>query len=148
VRGAAAAPDLFWASVILLATTRTCSGSAVTSIVRYDVVVELAYLAGRECLPEDARTALQLAIAAEFSAERNVDVKLANLSTAQGRGGVVEVRATLHGIGLTDLISPIDAITRVDTAVDRSLMRLGLFEEFNVAGKSLRVAPNAECAAE
>lgn len=38
--------------------------------------------------------------------------------------------------------SPLAALTRLDSALDDSLMATGLFAEFDVTGKVLRVAPN------
>lgn len=55
--------------------------------------------------------------------------------------GAVEIRATLHGNGPIDLTSPVDAVTRIDTAICQSLLRLGLYEEFDVASRSLKAAP-------
>jgi hypothetical protein len=37
---------------------------------------------------------------------------------------------------------PLEALTRLDSALDESLMATGLFEEFDTSGKVLRVAPN------
>lgn len=107
---------------------------------RYDVVVEMMYLAGRDRLPEDARTALRSAVAEEVAVDKSADVTLAGLAVDQ-RGADVAIRAMLRGNGPSDLTRPLDAVTRIDTAVCRSLLRLGLFEEFDVSGRSLTAAP-------
>ena len=48
---------------------------------------------------------------------------------------IVTVRATV------DAANPRAALAMVDEALDRALMTTGLFEEFDVTGKVLRVAP-------
>jgi hypothetical protein len=35
----------------------------------------------------------------------------------------------------------VDAVTRLDTALNQSLMATGLHEEFDATGKSMRVVP-------
>jgi hypothetical protein len=107
---------------------------------RYDVTVEMTYLAGHDHLPEDARAALHSAIAANFDPGKNADVTLTAL-TVRRHDSAVEIRATLRGNRPIDLTSPIDAVTRVDTAICQSLMQLGLYEEFDVASRSLKAAP-------
>jgi hypothetical protein len=48
---------------------------------------------------------------------------------------VLTVRATVRGP------TPVDAVTRLDASLNQSLMATGLFEEFDVTGKVLRIAP-------
>jgi hypothetical protein len=107
---------------------------------RYDVTVEMIYLAGRDRLPEDAMAALQSVVAASFAPGKNADVTLVDLAVDR-RDSVVEFRATLRGNRPSDLTSPVDAVTRIDTVICRSLMRLGLLEEFDVASRSLKAVP-------
>ena len=104
------------------------------------MTVKMVYLAGRERLPEEAKAALQSAVAADFARGENADVTLSAF-TVDRRGSAVEFRATLRGNRPIDLTSPVDAVTRVDTAICQSLMRSGLFEEFDVASRSLKAAP-------
>lgn len=49
--------------------------------------------------------------------------------------GALKVCATARGA------SPVDAVTQLDTSFNQSLTATGLFEEFDVTGKVLRVAP-------
>ena len=108
--------------------------------VRYDLTIEMTYLAGRDCLSEDAASALHSTIAADFGHHKNGDVALTALTVAR-HGSAVEIRATLRGNRPVDLTSPVDAVVRIDGAVCGSLMRLGLFEEFDVASRSLKATP-------
>jgi hypothetical protein len=107
---------------------------------RYDVTVEMIYLAGRDRLQEDAMAALQSAVAASLAPDKNADVRLVDLTVGR-RDSVLEVRATLRGNRPSDLTSPVDAVTRIDTAICQSLALLGLFEEFDVARRSLNAVP-------
>jgi hypothetical protein len=100
----------------------------------------MIYLAGHDRLPEDARQALHSAVAACLSSGKNADVTLTALTVGR-RGNAVEIRATLRGHGPIDLTSPVDAVTRFDTAISQSLLQLGLYEEFDVASRSLMAAP-------
>ena len=104
------------------------------------MTVEMVYLGGRERLAEDAKAALSSAVAANFAQGKNAEVTLTALAVDR-RGSAVEFRATLRGNRPIDLTSPVDAVTRVDTAICQSLMRLGLFEEFDVASRSLKAGP-------
>jgi hypothetical protein len=52
------------------------------------------------------------------------------------RAGVLIVSASLSAA------RPLAALSMVDEALDRALMTTGLFEEFDVTGKVLRVAPS------
>jgi hypothetical protein len=54
---------------------------------------------------------------------------------------VLRVRAVLEGTK-TILTSPLQAVALVDDALDRALFKTGLFQEFDVAGKALQVAPD------
>ena len=104
------------------------------------MTVEMIYLAGHDRFPEDARAALRSAVVANFASGKNADVTLTAL-TVDRHGSAVGLRATLHGNGPIDLTSPVDAVTRIDTAICQSLLRLGLYEEFDVANRSLKAAP-------
>jgi len=96
---------------------------------RYCVLIEMTYAGGR--LGDDRRQML--------TAEINVPGARANrdlvLTMSPDAVSVVTVSATV------DAANPRGALALVDEALDRALMTTGLFEEFDVTGKVLRVAP-------
>ncbi|MEJ3742379.1 hypothetical protein WEI85_03665 [Actinomycetes bacterium KLBMP 9797] len=51
------------------------------------------------------------------------------------------LHATIQQSTVEPLTSPLDAISHLDKALLRALTRTALFEEFEVARRSLRVAP-------
>ena len=104
------------------------------------MTVAMVYLAGHGRFPEDASAALHSAVASNFAPGKSADVRLTALAIDQ-RDSAVEIRATLRGNRPIDLTSPVDAVGRIDAAICQSLMRLGLFEEFDVASRSLNAAP-------
>ena len=104
------------------------------------MTVEMVYVAGDGRFREDARVALHSAVASNFARGKNADVTLTAL-TVDRRDSAVEIRGTLRGNRPIDLTSPVDAVTRIDAAICQSLMRLGLFEEFDVVSRSLKAAP-------
>ena len=89
--------------------------------------IEITYAAGT--LPADTRDALVSAIS---TAMEPADLAFTMSSHPYT---VFAVRARSRG---TD---PLAAITRLDAALDRSLVATGLFEKFDVSGRVLRVAP-------
>jgi hypothetical protein len=95
---------------------------------QFCALIEITYAAGT--LPADTRDALVSAIAAAMGGPADL-----SFTVSSHPYSVIAVRARLRG---TD---PLAAITRLDTALDRSLMTTGLFEEFDVSGRVLRVAP-------
>jgi len=95
----------------------------------YRTSVELRYAGGT--LPEDARTALADAIQAELGDEQGE----VSFTASPQPFDVVLVEWTVREH------TPLGAIAWIDAAVDRVLMRTGLFEEFDVTGKVLHVAP-------
>lgn len=96
---------------------------------QYHVVIEITYAGGR--LPSDAREALTSVM------ETIVGDAVSHLSLTVSSHpyNVLTVRGTVRGS------SPVDAVTRLDMPVDQSLIATGYFEEFDVTGKILRVAP-------
>jgi hypothetical protein len=96
---------------------------------RYCVLIEMTYAGGR--LDDDRRQML--------TAEINVPGARANrdlvVTMSPDAVSIVTVSATV------DAANPRAALALVDEALDRALMTTGLFEEFDVTGKVLRVAP-------
>jgi hypothetical protein len=107
---------------------------------KYYGLIKIPYLAGRESLASTAREALTAAMLADLQKDAAKFI-VADLSISSQPDNTVVVRATLRGTSPRNLTSPLDAITRLDASFDRSLMHTGLFEEFDVARKLLRVAP-------
>jgi hypothetical protein len=95
----------------------------------YRTSVELRYAGGT--LPEDARTALADAIRADLGDEQ----RAVSFTVSPQPFDVVIVESTVREQ------TPVGAIAWIDAAVDRVLVRTGLFEEFDVTGKVLHVAP-------
>jgi hypothetical protein len=95
----------------------------------YRAVIEIPYLSGT--LPDDAREALRSALFADLGAEAR-DV---SLNVSLDPYTVVTITAVFRGT------SPVAVITRLSTALDKSLLITGLFEKFDVSGKVLRAAP-------
>jgi hypothetical protein len=51
----------------------------------------------------------------------------------------LDLSATLAGTNPAELTSPLQAISAFDTALNRSLVITGLYDEFDVARRALRV---------
>jgi hypothetical protein len=96
---------------------------------QYCALIEITYTGGN--LPSDTREAL----AAAMSAAMGNAASDLSFTVSSHPYNVVTLRARLRG---TD---PRTAITRLDASLDQSLMATGLFEEFDVSGRVLRVAP-------
>ena len=96
---------------------------------QFCALIEITYAGGT--LPGDTRDALASAISAAMG-ETVSHLSFTVSSHAYAR---MTVHAKLRG---TD---PLAAITQLDAALDRSLIATGLFEEFDVSGRVLRVAP-------
>jgi hypothetical protein len=96
---------------------------------QYHVVIDIRY-SGRR-LPSDVRDALTSMI------QTVIDDGVSHLSFAGSSRpyGVLTVRATVRAS------SPVDALNRLDTSLNQSLMATGLYEEFDVTGKAMQVAP-------
>jgi hypothetical protein len=96
---------------------------------RYCVLIEMTYAGGR--LDDDRSQML--------TAEINVPGARADrdlvITMSPDAVSIVTVSATV------DAANPRAALALVDEALDRALMTTGLFEEFDVTGKVLRVAP-------
>lgn len=97
---------------------------------QYHVIIEITYAGGR--LPSDATEALTSLM--EIVIDDTVSQLLFTVSSHPY--SVLTVRAAVRGT------SPVDALTRLDTSLDQSLMATGLFEEFDATGKVLRAAPS------
>ncbi|GIJ50431.1 hypothetical protein Val02_73170 [Virgisporangium aliadipatigenens] len=104
---------------------------------RYQVDIALAYLATGNAaveiirpLTEGIRTALS---------EHAADCRIAELEVRADSAAVITVRAVLHGSDARHLTSPLAALTTVDAAVGRALMKIGLFEVFDMARRTLHV---------
>ena len=96
---------------------------------QYRLAIGVIYVGGT--LPLDARTALDAMLragAADDWADLTLDVSADAYS-------VMTVRCTMRGT------SPRDVLIRLDVALDEALRATGLFEEFDVSGKTLRAAP-------
>jgi hypothetical protein len=93
------------------------------------VVIDIRYVGGR--LPDDASDALTSTI----SSVVGDDVSHLAFAASSHPFGVLTVRATVRAS------NPVDAVTRLDTALNQSLMATGLHEEFDATGKSMRVVP-------
>jgi hypothetical protein len=96
---------------------------------RYRVTIEITYVGGR--LPDEASVALT----AMMKTVVRGDVGDLSFAVSGDPYSVLTVRAAVRGD------SPVDAVTRVEALLDRSLLATGLFEEFDVTGKVLHVAP-------
>jgi hypothetical protein len=96
---------------------------------RYHVVIEIAYAGGG--MASDARRAL-IAMMGTVVGDAVSDL---SFTVSSQPYDVLTVCATVRAT------SPVDAVTQVDTSLDQSLIETGLFEEFDVTGKVLRVAP-------
>ncbi len=96
---------------------------------RYRVLIEVTYAGGR--LAADRRQMLTAEISVPgIRADPDLVVTMSPDSVS-----IVTVSATV------DAASPRAALALVDEALDRALMTTGLFEEFDVTGKVLHVAP-------
>jgi 5-carboxymethyl-2-hydroxymuconate isomerase len=82
-------------------------------------------------LPDDVRQVITSAVQADLGDEA-LDLSFAVSSHDRA---IVSVRAILRAT------SSLDAVTRLDTSVNSTLMASGLFEEFDVSGKVLRAVP-------
>ena len=96
---------------------------------RFCVLIEMTYAGGR--LDDDRYQMLTAEIKIP-SARAGRDVVVTMSPDAIS---IVTVRATV------DAANPRAALAMVDEALDRALMTTGLFEEVDVTGKVLRVAP-------
>jgi hypothetical protein len=96
---------------------------------QYHVIIEISYAGGR--LPNDAREALTSVLKTVIRDE----VCDLSFTVSSHPYSVLTVRGTVRGN------SPVDAVIRLDTSLNQSLIKTGLFEEFDVTGKVLRVAP-------
>jgi hypothetical protein len=97
---------------------------------RYHAAIEIVYTGG--LLPSGACESLISAVGAALG-EKIPDLSCTVSSHPYSR---VTISATLVEN------RPLAALTRLDSALDESLMAAGLFEEFDVTGKVLRVAPH------
>jgi hypothetical protein len=114
---------------------------------RYHVIVEITYVGGREPLPDHSRASLAAALAEALSAEGRehnftaADVAMADTPAEYRSRSTVTLSATLQKARPSGMTNPLEAMTRFDQSLDRALLVSGLFEEFEVSRKVLRVAP-------
>ncbi len=107
----------------------------------FEVLIEMTYLAGREVLPDDLRATLASSMRSDLGAASAPRITIASMkitAEAAGRTRIVVLLDTPEPPGLTN---PLDALTFVDTALNRALIRSGTFEEFDVASRQLLVRP-------
>jgi hypothetical protein len=95
----------------------------------YRVLASLTYLGGT--LDGDNREALRAAVGANLG----IPGPDLSFSVSTDPHNVVTVGVTLRAA------NPVDLLGRLNGAVDRSLIATGLFEEFDVTGKVIRIAP-------
>jgi hypothetical protein len=107
--------------------------------VKYEVVIEMTYLGGRSALSEDARRVLGTSMLSDLASRGHGRLVITAFELTAEPDGQVRVRAGLAGAGPADLTSPIAAATYVDAALTRALIMGGLFEEFDVARRSLTI---------
>jgi hypothetical protein len=112
-------------------------------LVTYEVTIEMIYLAGRETLPESARAALASSTSSNLSAMTNAQIVVVSLDVTARPSGHTRLVALVAGTNLAALTSPVDAVACVDAALNRALMVGGMFEEFDVASRTLTVRPAA-----
>jgi hypothetical protein len=96
---------------------------------QYHVLIEITYAGGR--LPDEVREALASAIRARAGRGSSDGA----MTVSADPHNIVAVRATVRAD------NPREALSELDEALDDALMATGLFEEFDVTGKVLRVAP-------
>jgi hypothetical protein len=110
--------------------------------VRYVVGVEVGYTAlGDGGLTEAVRVVMARALSDALELNRP-KVAVAGLTVTVRESDVLVIRAELAGATVGDLTSPLDALTRLDSAVLAALVTTGLFEEFDVARRQLTAGPS------
>ena len=103
---------------------------------RYQVTVEALYLGGREIVPDSVRATLTAAISTQLDQDRH-DFVVEDLSVSPHAGGAIIVRVALKEGRPGALTNPLEAVTAVDRSFSRAMMRTGLFEEFDMARRTL-----------
>lgn len=112
---------------------------------RYQVVIEVSYAGGT--LPPDAAGALQTTL--ETALATAVETTLAGARPAGHGFGALEFEVSRDPLNVVRVgatvtaASPLAAVARLDAIVDRCLLATGLFEEFDVSGKTLHASPDA-----
>ncbi|MGH3502832.1 MAG: hypothetical protein ACRDQA_18350 [Nocardioidaceae bacterium] len=101
---------------------------------QFNTTVEIAYAGG--VLPSDSYEALVSAMCAAIVGEA---VEL-SFACSQLDRSVATVAVALRAD------TPLGALTRLSTVLDDSLLATGLFEEFDVTGKTMRVSPRTATA--
>jgi hypothetical protein len=107
--------------------------------VRYDVVIDVTYLADGRHLDPAARASLHDAIVTDLAVDRGDDLAATAFSLDATDDGAVTIRASLTASSYSVLTSRSDAAAHLDGAFKRALMRTGLFEEFDVIRRTVRV---------
>lgn len=82
-------------------------------------------------------------VAAALAELRQVDpdLEVSDFAVSPRSDGVVVVQAVLAGINIRHMTDPLDALTKLDGSLKRALISSGLYEEFDVARRCLRVVP-------
>jgi hypothetical protein len=96
---------------------------------RYRVLIEITYAGGRLAYDRCQMLTAEIKVPGA-RASRDLVVTMSPESVT-----IVTVSTTV------DAASPRVALAMVDEALDRALMATGLFEEFDVTGKVMRVSP-------
>lgn len=109
------------------------------AFVRYEVSAEITYVGG-QAIPDEARDALGRAVREEVT-KADPDVVISDLWFAIPTRNGFGVHASLAGAEPSRLTNPLDALRRVDRALNDALVATGLFEEFDVARARLAVVP-------
>jgi hypothetical protein len=109
--------------------------------VHYQVVVELPCLNIQRDLDTEC-AALSGAITRDLGAGTPT-LFVTELRVTHNPDGVITVSAMLRGGSLIILTSPLEAISRLDRALDNALLAIGMFAECDVARKVLQAHPSA-----
>ncbi|HEY4463294.1 MAG TPA: hypothetical protein VGN41_11580, partial [Streptosporangiaceae bacterium] len=103
------------------------------------MLIEITYAGGR--LPDEAQAALASAMRVSDRAHQGHRGRRGR----RGADGTITVSADPYSIvAITATVragNPREALSQLDEALDDALMATGLFEEFDVTGKVLRVGP-------
>lgn len=107
---------------------------------RYRAEVEINHVARGEPLSDLSWGALLAAIT-DVPAAAPASLIVSDLVLTRRTEDVALVSASIRGRTIADLTSPLDAITCLDEALLRALIKTGLFEEFDVARRSVHARP-------
>ncbi|HLL65951.1 MAG TPA: hypothetical protein VK453_09410 [Micromonosporaceae bacterium] len=106
---------------------------------RYHTAIEVSYLP-QEGISDAALASLQAATLSDLEAGAST-YDIVDFAMTAELGRSVHLTAALRGKTVADLTSPLDALRLLDISLRRALMHAGLFEEFDVARRAMRVSP-------